>query len=124
MQKNDVYRCQVCGNMVEVLSVGGGTLVCCGQPMTQQKENTTDAAVEKHVPVVEKKDSRVKVTVGSVIHPMVESHFIQLIEVVTATRVYRKYLQPGEEPMAEFDVSEDIITVREYCNLHGLWAKK
>ena len=124
MQKNDVYRCQVCGNMVEVLSVGGGTLVCCGQPMSQQKENTTDAAVEKHVPVVEKKDSRVKVTVGSVIHPMVESHFIQLIEVVTATRVYRKYLQPGEEPVAEFDVSEDIITVREYCNLHGLWAKK
>ncbi|OPZ68174.1 MAG: Desulfoferrodoxin [bacterium ADurb.Bin478] len=124
MQKNDVYRCQVCGNMVEVVSVGGGTLTCCGQPMTLQTENTTDAAVEKHVPVVEQKDGKVKVTVGSVIHPMVESHYIQFIEVITANKVYRKYLKPGEEPVAEFDVSEPLINVREYCNLHGLWAKK
>lgn len=124
MQKNDVYRCQVCGNMVEVVSVGGGTLTCCGQPMTLQTENTTDAAVEKHVPVVEQQDGKVKVTVGSVIHPMVESHYIQFIEVITANKVYRKYLKPGEEPVAEFDVSEPIVNVREYCNLHGLWAKK
>ncbi len=124
MQKNDVYRCEKCGNIVEVVSVGGGTLVCCGQPMTLQKENTTDAAVEKHVPVVEKKDGHVKVTVGSVLHPMLENHYIQLIEVVTASRVYRKYLKPGEEPVAEFSVSEEIVSVREYCNLHGLWAKK
>jgi len=124
MQKNDVYRCQVCGNMVEVVSVGGGTLTCCGQPMTLQTENTTDAAVEKHVPVVEQKDGKVIVTVGSVIHPMVESHYIQFIEVITANKVYRKYLKPGEEPVAEFDVSEPLINVREYCNLHGLWAKK
>lgn len=124
MQKNDVYRCQVCGNMVEVVSVGGGTLTCCGQPMTLQTENTTDAAVEKHVPVVEQQDGKVKVTVGSVIHPMVESHYIQFIEVITANKVYRKYLKPGEEPVAEFNVSEPIVNVREYCNLHGLWAKK
>mgnify|MGYP000935017971 FL=1 len=124
MQKNDIYRCQVCGNMVEVVSVGGGTLTCCGQPMTLQTENTTDAAVEKHVPVVEQQDGRVKVTVGSVIHPMVESHYIQFIEVITANKVYRKYLKPGEEPVAEFNVSEPVVNVREYCNLHGLWAKK
>jgi len=92
--------------------------------MTLQTENTTDAAVEKHVPVVEQKDGKVKVTVGSVIHPMVESHYIQFIEVITANKVYRKYLKPGEEPVAEFDVSEPLINVREYCNLHGLWAKK
>ncbi len=124
MQKNDVYRCQVCGNMVEVVSVGGGTLTCCSQPMTLQTENTTDAAVEKHVPVVEQKDGKVKVTVGSVIHPMVESHYIQFIEVITANKVYRKYLKPGEDPVAEFNVGEPIDNVREYCNLHGLWAKK
>ena len=124
MQKTNIYRCDVCGNMVNVVSVGGGTLSCCGQPMTLQNENTTDASVEKHVPVVEQKDGKVKVTVGSVIHPMAENHYIQFIEVLTATKVYHKDLKPGEEPVAEFVIEEAIVSVREYCNLHGLWAKK
>jgi superoxide reductase len=124
MQKTNIYRCGVCGNLVEVLSVGGGTLSCCSQPMTQQNENTTDASVEKHVPVMEQKEGQVKVTVGSVIHPMLENHYIQFIEVITATKVYRKDLKPGEEPVAEFRIDEPVVNVREYCNLHGLWAKK
>ncbi len=119
--KNQVYRCGVCGNMVEVVAVGGGTLVCCGQPMNLQEENTTDGATEKHVPVVEK-NGTVKVTVGSVLHPMTEAHYIQWIEVVTASKVLRKYLKPGEEPVAVFTVDEPVLKVREYCNLHGLWA--
>jgi len=124
MQKKDVYRCEMCGNTIEVVSVGGGTLVCCGQPMTHQAENTTDAAVEKHVPVVEQKEGWVKVTVGSVLHPMAENHYIQFIDVMTENKMLRKYLHPGEEPAAEFAVSEPVVSVREHCNLHGLWAKK
>jgi len=119
--KHHVYRCGVCGNMVEVVAVGGGTLVCCGQPMNLQEENTSDGATEKHVPVVEK-NGTVKVTVGSVLHPMTEVHYIQWIEVVTASKVLRKYLKPGEEPVAVFTVDEPVLKVREYCNLHGLWT--
>ena len=119
--KNQVYRCGVCGNMVEVVAVGGGTLVCCGQQMNLQEENTSDGATEKHVPVVEK-NGTVKVTVGSVLHPMTEAHYIQWIEVVTASKVLRKYLRPGEEPVAVFNVDEPVLKVREYCNLHGLWS--
>ncbi len=124
MEKSQIYRCGVCGNMVEVVAVGGGTLVCCGQKMNQQEENTTDAAVEKHVPVVEQSNGQVKVTIGSVIHPMLDTHFIQFIDVVTATRTLRQYLKPGEQPVAIFNVDEPVLAVREYCNLHGLWAKK
>ena len=124
MEKSQIYRCGVCGNMVEVVAVGGGTLVCCGQKMNQQEENTTDAAVEKHVPVVEQSNGQVKVTIGSVIHPMLDTHFIQFIDVVTATRTLRQYLKPGEQPVATFNVDEPVLAVREYCNLHGLWAKK
>jgi desulfoferrodoxin len=121
ISKNQVYRCAICANMVEVVAVGGGTLVCCGQPMTLQVENTSDGATEKHVPVVEK-NGTVKVTVGSVLHPMLENHYIQWIEVITASKVLRKYLKPGEEPVAVFSVDEPVIQVREYCNLHGLWS--
>ncbi|HNW59424.1 MAG TPA: desulfoferrodoxin [bacterium] len=121
ISKNQVYRCAICGNVLEVITVGGGTPSCCGQHMTLQQENTTDAAVEKHVPVVEK-NGTVKVTVGSVLHPMTEAHYIQWIEVITASKVLRKDLKPGEEPVAVFTVDEPVLKVREYCNLHGLWA--
>lgn len=120
--RNQVYRCGVCGNMVEVVAVGGGTLVCCGQQMTHQVENTSDGATEKHVPVVVVEGQNVKVTVGSVVHPMLENHYIQWIEVVTASKVLRKYLAPGAEPVATFIVDEPVLQVREYCNLHGLWS--
>ena len=120
--KLQIYRCQVCGNMIEIVAVGGGKIVCCDQSITLQEENTTDAAQEKHVPVVEK-NGVVKVTVGSVLHPMVENHYIQWIEVITANKSLRKYLKAGEEPVATFQTDEPVIKVREYCNLHGLWSK-
>ena len=118
-----VYKCEVCGAMVEVLQGGGGQLVCCGKPMTLLEENTTDAATEKHVPVVEKTSSGIKVTVGSVAHPMQGDHYIQWIEAVAGDKVYRVFLKPGGSPEAEFPVPEDGTVVREYCNLHGLWKK-
>lgn len=118
---NNVYKCGVCGNIVEVVHPSGGTLNCCGQPMNLLKENTTDAALEKHVPVIEKVGDGVIVKVGSVEHPMLETHYIEWIEVHTAAKVYRKYLQPGEKPEAFFKLDEEVLFVREYCNLHGLW---
>ena len=121
IQMRQVYKCSVCGNIVEVLTVGGGTLVCCGQDMVLQEENTVDAAKEKHVPVVEKIPGGVFVKVGQVEHPMLENHYIQWIEIETAAKVYRKELKPGDKPEAQFLVTEEVIKVREYCNLHGLW---
>lgn len=117
----NVYKCAVCGNMVEVVHSGGGTLTCCNQPMNLMKENTTDAAVEKHVPVVEKVDGGVLVKVGSVEHPMIDTHYIEWIEIHTADKVYRKYLKPGLKPEAFFAIEDEVLYVREYCNLHGLW---
>jgi len=117
-----VYKCNVCGNIVEVAHGGAGELVCCGEPMVLQVENTVDAAKEKHVPVVEKTADGVKVTVGSVPHPMTEEHQIEWIEVLAGGKSYTEYLEPGGEPAATFCVkAEDITAVREYCNLHGHW---
>lgn len=120
-QVNEVYKCEVCGNIVEVIHQGGGTLYCCKQPMTQITENTVDAAKEKHVPVVENTEGGVIVKVGEVEHPMIDTHYIEWIEVHTASKVYRKYLKPGEKPQAEFKLDEEVKFVREYCNIHGLW---
>ena len=117
----DVYKCEVCGNIVEVLHAGGGQLVCCEQPMKQMVENTVDAAKEKHVPVIEKVDGGVRVKVGEVAHPMEDKHSIQWIEVISDGKAYRQFLNPGEAPEATFNVAGDSITAREYCNLHGLW---
>ncbi|HEY8892026.1 MAG TPA: desulfoferrodoxin [Clostridium sp.] len=116
-----IYKCEICGNIVEVVHNSGGTLVCCGQNMTLKLENTQDAAVEKHVPVVEKIEGGIKVKVGAVEHPMLEAHHIEFIEVHTANKVYRKFLKVGEKPEAEFKIEEEVLYVREYCNLHGLW---
>jgi len=121
-EKLQVYKCQVCGIIVEVLDGGAGELVCCGRPMQLMKENTVDAAREKHVPVVEETDAGVKVKVGSVAHPMEEKHFIEWIEVVAGGRAYRQFLTPGQQPEAGFPLKvADIEAVREYCNVHGLW---
>lgn len=116
-----VYKCERCGNMVEVVHAAGGTLVCCGQPMKLMAENTSDGAKEKHVPVIEKVEGGVLVKVGSVEHPMLDTHYIEWIEVHTANKVYRKYLKPGEKPEAFFALEEEVLFAREYCNLHGLW---
>jgi len=116
-----VYKCSVCGNMVEVIHAGGGTLVCCGQPMNLLTENTTDAAEEKHVPVIEKVDGGIKVTVGAVAHPMEDAHYIEWIEMIAGDTACRKLLNPGDAPEAIFLVEDEQITARAFCNLHGLW---
>jgi superoxide reductase len=117
----EVYKCGVCGNIIEVLHAGKGNLVCCGQPMNLLVENTVDAAREKHVPVIEKIDGGVKVKVGEVAHPMEEKHWIEWVEIIADGKTYRQYLNPGEVPEAIFNVTADQITAREYCNIHGLW---
>ncbi len=116
-----IYKCELCGNIVEVLFEGGGDLVCCDEPMKLYKENSVDAAQEKHVPVIEKTATGVKVTVGSVAHPMEENHYIQWIELIADGAAYRQFLNPGDAPVAEFCVEAMDISAREYCNLHGLW---
>lgn len=116
----EVYRCSICGGVVEVLHQGN-VMQCCGQPMTLLKENTTDGAREKHVPVVEPVEGGYRVTVGSVEHPMLAEHYIEWIELVTDSRVYRKELKPGEKPEALFLTDARQVFARAYCNLHGLW---
>jgi len=120
-QKLQVYKCEVCGNIVEVLHAGKGQLVCCNQPMKLLKENTVDAAKEKHVPIIEKTDKGYKVKVGSVAHPMEEKHYIEWIELISDGVVLRQFLNPGDIPEAEFELSSEKVSAREYCSLHGLW---
>jgi len=117
----EIYKCETCGNIIEVLHGGEGELVCCGQPMVQLVENTVDAAKEKHVPVIEKVEGGVKVKVGEVAHPMEEKHWIEWVEIIADGKAYRQFLNPGEAPEATFSVEADQIIAREYCNLHGLW---
>jgi superoxide reductase len=116
-----IYKCNVCGNIVHLLLSGGGTLVCCGQDMELLTENTTDAAKEKHVPVIEKTATGYKVKVGSVPHPMEEKHYIQFIELIADGTSYFAFLKPGAAPEAEFCISASDVSAREYCNIHGLW---
>jgi len=118
---NQVYKCSVCGNMVEVIHASSGTLVCCGKNMELQNPNTTDAAQEKHVPVVKKTKTSVKVKIGSKAHPMESAHYIEWIEIIADGKVYRQFLKPGDKPEAKFKVAAESVLAREYCNLHGLW---
>jgi superoxide reductase len=120
-EKLGIYKCEVCGNIVEVLHSGKGELVCCGQPMKLFKENTTDAAKEKHVPVVEKTKDGFKVKVGSVAHPMEEKHYIEWIEIIADGKAYRQFLKPGDAPEAFFKMDAANVIARGYCNIHGLW---
>ena len=123
--KLEVYKCMVCGNIVEVLHGGAGELVCCGEPMERLDEKTADAATEKHVPVIERIGSGVKVKVGSVEHPMEDKHYIKFIEILLKDRVMRKELKPGQAPEAEcYTTKSDVIEVREFCTVHGLWKNK
>jgi len=117
----EIYKCGVCGNIVEVLHAGAGELVCCGQPMKLMVANTSDGAQEKHVPVIEKTENGYKVRVGSISHPMEEKHYIEWIELVADGKSMRKFLKPGDAPEAVFCTSAQIVSAREYCNLHGLW---
>jgi len=120
-----VFKCNHCGNIVEVVHDGGGTLVCCGETMNAVEENTTEAATEKHIPEVTAVEGGYKVVVGSVVHPMEAKHYIEWIElIVDDTTVLRKHLAPGESPEAVFKVSGTSVKARAYCNLHGLWANQ
>jgi len=122
VEKLQVYKCEICGNIVEVLHAGGGELVCCGQPMTLLEEATADSSTEKHVPVIEKVDNGYKVVVGSTLHPMVEKHYIEWIELLADGKSYRQFLNPGDAPEAVFLIGEAAdVKAREYCNVHGLW---
>jgi len=117
----EVYKCTHCGNIVEVLHGGKAPLICCGEPMKLLREGQSDGATEKHVPVIEKTENGYKVTVGSAAHPMTEEHWIEWIELIADGISYKKFLNPGEAPVAEFCVKADKVTAREFCNLHGLW---
>jgi superoxide reductase len=119
--QKQIYKCNICGNIVEVLHAGVGQLVCCGQPMELLKEKTEDIGKEKHVPVIEKTGTGIRVKVGSVPHPMEEKHYIEWIEITANEKTYRKFLKPGDKPEAEFEIKTKKIDAREYCNLHGLW---
>jgi superoxide reductase len=121
IELHQIYKCNICGNIIEINVVGGGPLVCCGQPMQLLQENTVDASKEKHVPVIEKTKTGIKVKVGSVPHPMEASHYIQWIEIIADGKSYKEFLKPGMKPEAEFCVKASKIIAREYCNLHGLW---
>ena len=123
MQK-EIYKCEKCGNIVEVLHGAAGRLACCGQSMDLMKENTVDAAVEKHIPVLEKSGDTVTVKVGSVAHPMEEKHYIEFIEIVTEARSYHAFLSPGKPAEASFDIKGNVQFARAYCNLHGLWKSE
>ncbi|MEJ2066521.1 MAG: desulfoferrodoxin [Deltaproteobacteria bacterium] len=120
-ERLQIYKCEVCGNIVEVLHDGAGELVCCGQPMTLLVANTVDAAKEKHVPVIEKTANGVTVKIGSAPHPMEEKHYIEWIEIIADGKAYRQFLKPGDAPEATFDIQANKIGAREHCNIHGLW---
>jgi superoxide reductase len=120
----EVYKCEICGNIVEVLHEGKGALVCCGQEMKLMEEQTADQATEKHVPVMEKIPSGIKAVVGSTLHPMEEKHYIEWIEIITKGGASRKFLKPGDKPESLFKDVEGLEKIREYCSVHGLWQYK
>lgn len=121
-ERMEIYKCEICGNIVELTHGGQGELVCCGEPMKRMEGQTAEMATEKHVPVIEKIEGGYRVTVGSTLHPMIEKHYIEWIELIAGDTVYRQYLMPGMDPIAEFRAGDlGKVRAREYCNVHGLW---
>lgn len=121
---NQIYRCAICGNIIDVLHPGVGELVCCGQPMELLVAKDQDVGFEKHVPIVEKTENGVRVSIGSVPHPMEESHYIEWVEIIADNKIYREFLKPGDQPVVNFIVNANDIQSRVYCNIHGLWQSK
>ncbi len=117
----EVYRCELCGNIIEVVHASEGRLTCCNKAMTLLTENSVDAATEKHVPVIEKTEDGYSVKVGDVLHPMMDNHFIEWIELNADGKSYKQFLKPGDVPEAFFKIEAETVTAREYCNLHGHW---
>ena len=121
-KSREIYKCNICGNIIEVLHAGVGELVCCGEPMKLMEEKTEDSSTEKHVPYIEKIADSVLVKVGqNEAHPMMDNHFIEWIQVIADGVSYRKFLKPGDKPQAEFEIKADKVEAREYCIVHGLW---
>ncbi len=121
--KKEIYKCEVCGNIVEVLHNGVGTLVCCGQPMKLIEEKIQEEGNEKHIPIIQENEEGVNVKVGSVEHPMTPEHYIEWIEISTENGESKKFLTPDDKPEANFPVKNKNIKAREYCNVHGLWSE-
>ena len=122
IELNQVYKCNICGNIVEMVHAGQGQLVCCGQPMEFLAEkHEEEGLAEKHVPVIEKSEKGYRVKVGSVPHPMEEAHYIEWIELMADGKTYKKFLEPGDQPEAEFCIEAGNVSARAYCNVHGLW---
>lgn len=118
----EIYKCNICGNIVEILHDGVGQLVCCDEPMQKLEEKTQDSKIEKHVPYIEKTKDGILVKVGqNQDHPMEEKHYIEWIEIIADGIVYKKFLKPGDKPQAKFEIKAKSIQAREYCNIHGLW---
>jgi superoxide reductase len=118
----EIYKCEICGNIVEVIHTGVGSLVCCGEEMKLLEEKNDDSSVEKHVPYIEKTSKGFLVKIGQKQdHPMIEEHYIEWIQLIADDVLYRKFLKPGDKPQAEFEISANKISAREYCNVHGLW---
>lgn len=120
-KRDEVYKCELCGNIVQMNHASAGTLVCCGQDMKLQDERSADSTTEKHVPVIEKIDGGYKVTVGSTLHPMTEEHYIEWIELLAGDEVAKVFLKPGDQPVAVFKTDAKKVTARSYCNLHNFW---
>jgi superoxide reductase len=123
-QRNEVYKCEVCGNLIGVMHGAGGELVCCGQKMALLKPNSTDASAEKHVPVITQNGKNVKVIVGAAPHPMEEKHYIEVIGVLSEDKLYRAYLKPEGKPEATFEIDGNVQCARAYCNIHGMWKNQ
>jgi superoxide reductase len=117
----ELYKCSICGNIIEIMHKGAPSLKCCNQKMTLLTENKVDAATEKHVPIIKKNEDGYKVVVGEVEHPMLEEHYIEWIQLITENEVYTKFLKPGEKPEATFKTDAIDVKARAYCNLHGNW---
>ena len=120
-EKLQVYKCEVCGIIAEVLEGGAGELICCGEPMRLYEENTVDASREKHLPVVTKEAGGFRVAVGSVPHPMEPKHYIMWIELLADGKAYRQFLKPADKPEAFFPLQAGNVSARELCNIHGMW---
>lgn len=122
---NQVWKCEICGNIVEIVHNGADSLVCCGQPMKLMSEKTKDLGSEKHVPILEKLEkNRFKIKIGKIEHPMTPEHYIEWIEVIADGKSAMEFLKPGEKPEKEFIINVSSFTVRAYCNVHGLWSSK
>jgi len=125
-KRGNIFRCEVCGHVIQVHHEGGGTLVCCNQPMVEMKEKSKEEGLEKHVPIIEFREDKIMVSVGDVLHPMEENHYIEFVELIIDEERYIQYLKPRQDPIVAFKIPDtyEKIEARAYCNVHGLWSSE